>query len=472
MDPLMPTDIQDFAPLIPHLDQYFGAWAIEERAGTELMQFVRSLDLVAHIQAQAARAARGESREAAPGPGYQLDGGVATIEIRGTMTKYGSSLSQNPGSLRLMRAVRQAAADDAVKSILLVIDSPGGTVSGTGDLADAVADAGQRKPVVTYAEDLMASAAYEVGSQAGRVVINNDAVVGSIGTYAVLYDWSQLFAREGVKAVVIRAGQFKGAGTPGTEITADQIAEFQRMITAVNREFMNRVARGRRLPAERVAELATGAVEVGRDAVAAGLADEIGTMEGAMNLAKRLGAAGVGGARQTIIVPASAKPASASKEKKMTDEKPQEAAAAPKAATIQELKAEFPDSTAEWRERCMEQGLTVAQATKAWAIHQTEALKAAEAKAKAAEEAAAKAQADAEAAKARPGQPALKDRTAGAAAEEAGGSYAERYDAAVQAKVAQGLKPHQAALAVNREQPELRKAYEAEVNENRRRKSA
>jgi len=463
-------DIERIAPLIPHLDQYFGAWAIEERAGTELMQFVRSLDLVAHIQAQAARAARGESQEAAPGPGYSVDGGVATIEIRGTMTKYGSSLSQNPGSLRLMRAVRQAAADDAVKSILLVVDSPGGTVAGTGDLADAVAEAGQRKPVITYAEDLMASAAYEVGSQSARVVINNDAVVGSIGTYAVLYDWSQLFAREGVKAVVIRAGQFKGAGTMGTEITAEQVAEFQRTITAINREFMNRVARGRRLPMERVAELATGAVEVGRDAVAAGLADEIGTMEGAMTLARKMGAAMGGGPKQMTFSPAA--DGGRNKETIMPDEKPQEAAAAPKAATIQELKAEFPDSTAEWRERCMEQGLTLAQATKAWAIHQTEALKAAEAKAKAAEEAAAKAQADAEAAKARPGQPALKDRTAGSAAEEAGGSYAERYDAAVQAKIAQGLKPHQAALAVNREQPELRKAYEAEVNENRRRKSA
>lgn len=448
----MDDPIESIRPLVPRIEQFLGYWAIEEKNGHDLAAYVRSMDLVAHVQA-----ARASGRDAeAAGPGYQVVDGVAVIELRGTMTKYAQSLSNYPGSVVLQRRVRQAAADRDVRSILLVVESPGGTVAGTGDLADAVYAAAAKKPVVTYGEDLMASAAYEVGSQASRVIINNDAVVGSIGTYAVLYDWSALFAREGVKAVVIRAGEFKGMGTVGTEITAEQRAEFQRTITAINREFLARVARGRRLSAERVAALATGGVEVGRDAVAVGLADEIGTYDAAVTIARRMGDSGVRPTRQTSPV----------QERTMSNDKPevQEKPPAPTAASIQELKQEFPDSTAEWRESCVEQGLTMTQATKAWARHQSEALKQTQKELAALQAAQAQAQADAEAAGKKPGQPALKDG-GGQSGQAEDGSATERFNAAVEAKMAAGLPKPRAISAVVKEQPDLHRAYLREHNQ-------
>jgi signal peptide peptidase SppA len=466
-----PNPIESIRPLVPHIEQFLGPWAIEEKAGNDLAAYVRSMDLVAHVQA-----ARGESRTEPAGPGYQVLGGVAMIELRGTMTKYAQSLSGYPGSVAIQRRVRLAAADKDVSSILLVIDSPGGTVAGTGDLADAVAAAGAKKPIVAYGEDLMASAAYEVGSQAQRIVINNDAVVGSIGTYAVLYDWSSLFAREGIKPVVIRAGKFKGAGTQGTEITAEQVAEFQRTIEAINREFLGRVARGRKLSMARVQELATGGVEVGRDAVAAGLADEIGTLEAAMKLARKMGGGSAGGGmKSTAFSPAAG--GGRAKEKTMSEEittiAVQDAAGGPKPATTQDLKKEFPDSTAEWREACVENHLTLTQATREWVKCQNEALSKARQEAEQSKAEVEKARADLEAAKAKPGQPALRDGAkAAAASADDGGSATERWQAAVAAKMAAGLPRHRAVAALSKEQPALREAYEAEYNADHPRKAS
>lgn len=272
------------------LDDFFGIWAIEETRFRQAVDKFQGINLVAHIEANRGQVnhltgpvAEGGDVQAASDERrlFSMTGdGVAVINLRGPMMKYYTSMSDNASTVFARRQVRQAADDDAVGSILLVIDSPGGTVAGTMDLAAEVAKANKRKPVVAFLEDLTASAAYWVASQARSIYANNaTALVGSIGTYAVLYDYSKAAEQLGVKVHLIKAGEFKGTGVQGTEITEPQIAEMQRIVDSLNSEFLSGVASGRGLEMSVVKGIADGRVHPAAEAVGLKLVDAIKTFE-------------------------------------------------------------------------------------------------------------------------------------------------------------------------------------------------
>jgi signal peptide peptidase SppA len=160
---------------------------------------------------------------------------VSIIDLVGPLTKYRNLFSMLFGGTAMTQAaaeVRAAAQDDRVGNIVLYVDSPGGTVAGVDELAQAIYDARQIKPVIGYISDLGASGAYYAVSQATKVYANRGAFVGSIGVYSVVTDFSKAFAAEGVRVDVIRAGALKGSGVPGTEVTDAQRAQVQRIVDA------------------------------------------------------------------------------------------------------------------------------------------------------------------------------------------------------------------------------------------------
>lgn len=260
---------------VPHLDQWFGLWAMEEARFWSGFEFVRHLDLHLHLENGAVEAAQQQPATAANGKLFEQRGGIALIGLHGRMMKHASSLSDGTSTVLVRRQIRAAAADAGVQAILLHIDSPGGTAAGTADLAADIGAAGQQKPVWSYVEDLCASAAYWAGSQAHRVSANPTALVGSIGTYGVVYDMSGAAAMEGVKALVVRAGKFKGMGTPGTEVTQEQLAEMQRTVDGLNEHFIAGVAAGRKLDPAAVRELADGRVHIAKEARRLALIDAV-----------------------------------------------------------------------------------------------------------------------------------------------------------------------------------------------------
>jgi len=213
--------------------------------------------------------------------GYSVQDGMAVISMAGPLLKYPTLLGAMlgcPSMSELTEQVRGAAGDSAVKGILLWVDSPGGTVAGVSDLADAVYSARREKPVVAYISDMGASAAYLVASQADRIYCDTDAMVGSIGVYSVVPDYSAMAEEEGITVHVIRSGEMKGAGQPGTVITEEQLADFQREVNQLNETFIDAVVRGRGgrgLSRERVLKLNDGRVHVGAHAKALGLVDGI-----------------------------------------------------------------------------------------------------------------------------------------------------------------------------------------------------
>jgi len=271
----MASDILDsMEASVPHVSEYFGLWAMLEEFFRSAVDRTRGLNLRLHV-AESQQRLTGIGADQADA-GYSVRrGDLVEVGIVGPVMKYVSSLTGGTSSILTRRRIRRAAGDESVKAIVLRIDSPGGTVSGTYDLADDVASAAKKKPVTAYIEDLGASAAYAVASQARKIYANKTALVGSIGTYGVIVDASSRAEKLGLKVHVVRAGQFKGAGEPGTEITEEQLDEWQRVVDELNEHFLTAIASGRGMSRNWADQVGDGRVHVGAEAAKLRLIDGV-----------------------------------------------------------------------------------------------------------------------------------------------------------------------------------------------------
>lgn len=263
--------------LVPYLEHYFGRWMMLEDQFVSLAEQVKRLDLQSHLASDAVTEARAAAeRQSDP---QMEEGGIAVVALTGTLMKHCSSFSRGTSTVAARQAIRKAARDPECHAIVLKIDSPGGTVAGGSDLGDEIYEANQSKPVYAYIEDVGASGAYWAASQAREIHANANAVVGSIGTFAVVQDMSAQAAQLGVKVHVVRAGKMKGVGVPGAEISAEQLGALQEEINELNEIFLEAVSRGRGMPLEKVRELADGRVHVGAKARDVGLIDVVGSFD-------------------------------------------------------------------------------------------------------------------------------------------------------------------------------------------------
>lgn len=251
---------------------------MQEAPFLTLRDWCQSIDLAAHLASPAALAAK----QVGPGSAATVADGVAIIELRGTLMKHQASLAASTSTVLARRQLREAVANSQVARIVLRIESPGGTVAGTRELADEVAAAAKKKPVLAYIEDVGASAAYWVASQATRVVANATALVGSIGTYGIVHDASAAAEQRGIKVHVVRAGDFKGMFEPGTKVTDAQLAELQRIVNQQNQFFLSAVAAGRKRSADEVAKWADGRTFLAAEAKQLGLIDAVQSFDVAL----------------------------------------------------------------------------------------------------------------------------------------------------------------------------------------------
>lgn len=267
---------------IPHYDQYAGLWLCEETTFSLLAEKVRNLDVLAHMQSEIAVRARSASLDMADEL-IEVQGGTGVLNLQGVLMKHVSSMFGGTSTVLARRALKSLLTNESVEKIVLRIESPGGTASGTQQLADDIREAAKQKEVVAHIEDLGASAAYWLASQASKIFANGPAKVGSIGTYMVVTDTSVMAEKAGVKVQVVKAGDFKAAGVPGTEITAKQISEVQRLVDGTNEFFLKAVSEGRGLSLEQVRKLADGRVHFASEAKDLGLIDGVQPFEMTFN---------------------------------------------------------------------------------------------------------------------------------------------------------------------------------------------
>lgn len=257
-------------------------WAVHAPAFSNLIESIR-LGIVAGIDFELRDAAAGGA------PTYQKANGVAVIPIRGVMNRYFDWGSWMVSTARLTREVQAAHADKSVHAIVLQIDSPGGSVSGLPELGDAVRAAAQDKPVTAQVEGMAASAAYYTAANASRIVGGRTDMVGSIGTRIMLYDFSAMFEKQGIKAIPVDTGKFKSAGAMGTEITDEQKADFQRIVDAFQSDFRQVVSNGRQMNTAQLDAVADGRVWQVSEGIDLGLVDGVSTLSETINSQRRVG---------------------------------------------------------------------------------------------------------------------------------------------------------------------------------------
>lgn len=251
--------------------QHFGPWAIESAWMAQAMSAIKA----------GTWAARAPQASDPMSKGYIVhSNGVAVVPIHDQITKHQSSFG-GTSTVATRQAIRKAANDPNVSGILLHIDSPGGTVAGTADLAYEVRKAAKAKPVHSFIEDMGASAAYWIASQSSRITANETAMVGSIGVYTVLEDSTGAMDKAGVKLRVVSSGGVKGLGADGA-ITQPLIDDTQREIDELNERFLAAVADGRKLSDSQVREWNDGRVHVGTKAKELGMIDEVETLDDAI----------------------------------------------------------------------------------------------------------------------------------------------------------------------------------------------
>lgn len=264
--------------MLPHLaSRLFGTPLLVHRAKLDVILAVLGDRL--NIQPPAADLAL-------PGPRTMPSGtpGIAVIPVHGTLVKRTAGLDAASGLTsytEIAAMLDSALADPQVAGILFDIDSPGGEASGSFELARRVREASAVKPVWAVANDSAYSAAYAIGSAANRLIVSETGGVGSIGVIALHIDQSVKDANEGYRYTAVTAGTHKNDFSPHQPLTDEAKAELQAEVDRLYGLFVEHVASMRTLATDDVRSTEAG-LYFGANAIAAGLADAVGTFESAL----------------------------------------------------------------------------------------------------------------------------------------------------------------------------------------------
>jgi protease-4 len=181
-------------------------------------------------------------------------------------------------------------SNPSVKAIVLRINSPGGGVSPSQEIYEEILRTRQidQKPVVASMGSLAASGGYYVASASDVIVANPGSITGSIGVLIQVPNISGLMQKIGVKSVVVKSGQHKDLASMTREMTDAERQILQGLMDDVHGQFIDVVAKARKLDRKRVEALADGRIFTGREAKSLGLVDQLGNLQDAIDRAAAL----------------------------------------------------------------------------------------------------------------------------------------------------------------------------------------
>lgn len=215
---------------------------------------------------------------------------IAIIDIEGEIVseENGFARSSSPAE-RVRSQVRQARADDAVKAVILKINSPGGSVVASDQILQELQTLKEEgTPVVATFGEVAASGGYLVASRADRIVANPSTITGSIGAIMVVMNVEEAAGKLGIEPIVIKSGEFKDIGSPFSDMSEEERGMLQSLIDQAHQRFIDFVAEGRDMPRSEVENIADGRIISGSDALDVGLVDELGNLDHAISHAKEL----------------------------------------------------------------------------------------------------------------------------------------------------------------------------------------
>jgi protease-4 len=213
---------------------------------------------------------------------------VAVVDVRGEIFYDRSKIKE----------IESYRDDDRVKAMVVFINSPGGGVSASQAIYEALKSTRERKPVVAFMASVAASGGYYVACAADSIVSHEGTLTGSIGVIAAFLHTDELYQKLGLDVSVIKTGKYKDIGSPHRDMTAEERSYIGDLLDSVYRQFLEAVSEGRGMPVEYVRQLAEGRLYSGSEAQRVGLVDRLGTYEDAVQMAASM--AGLGASPRIV----------------------------------------------------------------------------------------------------------------------------------------------------------------------------
>lgn len=250
------------------------AWAMQEQALHEMLHLAHRMDI--DLSALASKS----EMDAADWWMPYVEGNVAIIPVKGPLFAEASWFDEMCGATsyaRIEAHLAEAQADRKVDAAVLLFDTPGGEVTGCGELAAYIAEVAEEMPVVAYAAGGMCSAGMWLASACPTIVVAPSAIVGCLGVCGTVRDVRKAEEALGIKSYEIISSQTPDKRPdPATKEGMDQMS---RMIDSLADVFLDDVAMYRGVTREVVdSKFGKGDVFVGKQAVTAGLANQVGSL--------------------------------------------------------------------------------------------------------------------------------------------------------------------------------------------------
>lgn len=196
---------------------------------------------------------------------------VGIIELNGVIVD----------SKKFIKNLEQFEEDESIKAVVVRLNSPGGSVAPSQEIYEAVKKF--KKPIISSMASVAASGAFYVAMGTKKIYANPGTITGSIGVIMEFANLEKLYEWAKIKRFSIKTGKFKDAGAEYREMQPEERAHLQGMVDNVLGQFKKAVSEGRKMPIDKVTELADGRIFSGEQAKAFGLVDELGTLKDAIN---------------------------------------------------------------------------------------------------------------------------------------------------------------------------------------------
>jgi len=203
---------------------------------------------------------------------------VGVIEITGVVSE-AKTINAN---------LKRFREDDAIKAIVVRIDSPGGSVGPSQEIFREIRKTIKTKKVIASLGAIAASGGYYVAAGTNGIVANPGTITGSIGVIMGYTSFEKILEKIGLVPVVIKSGEYKDIGSPVREMTAKERKIIQDFVDKIHHQFVRAVAEGREMDPKKIGALADGRIYTGEEAKALGLVDRLGNLNDSIEWAGRL----------------------------------------------------------------------------------------------------------------------------------------------------------------------------------------
>ncbi|MBD2625057.1 signal peptide peptidase SppA [Trichormus variabilis] len=227
-----------------------------------------------------------EVRDKSIGVERNSENKIAVVYAEGEIVD-GKGEDGEVGGDRFAKIFNKIRQDQDVKSVVLRINSPGGSASAAEVIQREIKLTRQVKPVIVSMGDVAASGGYWIASDSNRIFAEPNTITGSIGVFGVLFNGQKLGNNNGITWDTVKTAQYADNQTVARPKSAQELALYQRSVNRIYNMFLSKVAQGRKLPQQKVAEIAQGRVWSGAAAKQIGLVDEIGGLNVAIEYAAK-----------------------------------------------------------------------------------------------------------------------------------------------------------------------------------------